>query len=109
MAGSIPYINDGNFESLVLGASTGTVLLDFTATWCGPCQTIAKHLDVIAGERGAAVSIYKLDIDANPQTPARYGVMSIPTLLLFKNGKLVNKQVGAVNKAKLDDFINSAG
>jgi thioredoxin 1 len=108
MAGNIKYITDSEFESLVL-KSSGTVLLDFTATWCGPCKTIAKHLDVISGERGDNLTIYKLDIDENPQTPARYGVMSIPTLLLFKDGKQVNKQVGAVAKATLDTFINSAG
>lgn len=105
MAG-VPYISDSEFKSKVL-ESRVPVLLDFTATWCGPCKAIAPLLDQVQGEKGEALAVYKLDIDDNPETPNQFGVQSIPTLLLFKDGKLVNRNVGALNKPKLDNFVRS--
>ncbi len=105
MAG-VPYISDSDFKSKVLDSKV-PVLLDFTATWCGPCKAIAPLLDQVQNERGAQIAVYKLDIDDNPDTPNQFAVQSIPTLLLFKDGKLVNRNVGALNKPRLDAFVNS--
>ncbi len=106
MAG-VPYISDSEFKSKVLDSAV-PVLLDFTAAWCGPCKAIAPLLDQVQTEKGAAIAVYKLDIDDNPDTPLQFSVQSIPTLLLFKNGKLVNRNVGALNKGKLDQFVATA-
>ena len=105
---SVPYISDKDFQDKVVN-STGTVLLDFTASWCGPCRAIAPLLDQVQSERGADIAVYKLDIDENPDTPNQFGVQSIPTLLLFHGGKLVNRHVGALSKLKLDQFVASGG
>lgn len=107
MAG-VPYISDKDFNDKVIN-SAGTVLLDFTASWCGPCKAIAPLLDQVQAERGSAIAVYKLDIDENPDTPNQFGVQSIPTLLLFQGGKLVNRHVGALSKIKLDQFVSTAG
>ncbi len=106
MAG-VPYISDSEFKSKVLESAV-PVLLDFTATWCGPCKAIAPLLDQVQNEKGATLAVYKLDIDDNPDTPLTFSVQSIPTLLLFKNGKLINRNVGALNKGKLDQFVATA-
>lgn len=103
----VPYISDAEFKSKVLESNV-PVLLDFTATWCGPCKAIAPLLDQVKREKGEAIAIYKLDIDDNQDTPNQFSVQSIPTLLLFKNGKLVNRNVGALNKVKLDQFVATA-
>lgn len=105
--GSVPYITDKEFKEKVLESQV-PVLLDFTATWCGPCKAIAPLLDQVQGEKGAALAVYKLDIDDNPETPNQFGVQSIPTLLIFKGGKLVNRSVGALNKPRLDQFVRTA-
>lgn len=107
MAGKVPYINDAQFQTEVLASST-PVLLDFTAAWCGPCKAIAPHLEKVQEEKGAAIKVVKMDIDQNTDTPHKFGVQSIPTLLLFKDGKVVAKQVGAVNKPALDQFVAKA-
>lgn len=101
---TVPFISDAEFKSKVLESGV-PVLLDFTATWCGPCKAIAPLLDQVQGERGATLAVYKMDIDENPTTPNYFGVQSIPTLLLFNNGKLVDRAVGAMNKPKLDAFV----
>ncbi|MSQ01648.1 MAG: thioredoxin [Myxococcales bacterium] len=106
MAG-VPYISDSEFKSKVMESAV-PVLLDFTATWCGPCKAIAPLLDQVQVEKGAALAVYKLDIDDNPDTPLQFSVQSIPTLLLFKNGKLINRSVGALNKGRLDQFVATA-
>ena len=97
-------ITDQNFQSEVL-ASDLPVLIDFWATWCGPCRAIAPAVEELAKEYKGKVKVGKMDIDAQQDTPAKYGVMSIPTLLLFKNGQVADQIVGAVPKAKLDQMI----
>ena len=93
-------ISDDVFESEVLN-SDKPVLVDFWAEWCGPCHMIAPHVKEIANEQGEVLKVAKLDIDENPITPGRYGIMSIPTLMLFKNGEVVARITGAMPKNRL--------
>ncbi len=102
---AIINVTDDSFDNDVLKAS-GTVLVDFWAPWCGPCKQIAPLLEEVAAEMGDKVTIAKIDIDDNPNTPGKYGVRGIPTLSIFKDGNVQGTKVGAVNKAKLVDFIN---
>ena len=104
---SVGKVSDANFEAEVLKAS-GPVVVDFWAEWCGPCKMIAPALEEIAGSLGEKVKIVKLNVDENPATASKYGIMSIPTLMMFKNGELASRQVGAAPKAKLEQWINSA-
>lgn len=90
-------ITDQNFETEVLKSSQ-PVLIDFWAVWCGPCRAIAPIVEQLAGEYDGKVKIGKLDVDENPETAVKYGVRSIPTLLLFKNGQVVDTIIGAVQK-----------
>jgi len=103
----IVHVTDDNFESEVL-QSAEPVLVDYWAEWCGPCKMIAPVLDEIAGEYDGRVKIAKLNIDDNPNTPPRYGIRGIPTLMLFKDGKLLDQVVGAVPKAQLEELIKKA-
>jgi len=93
-------VTDETFKTDVLG-SEKTVVVDFWATWCGPCKMVAPVLDEIAGENKEKLTVAKLDIDANPATARDYGVMSIPTMIVFQNGKPVKQIVGAKPKAAL--------
>jgi thioredoxin 1 len=93
-------VTDASFEAHVL-KSDKAVLVDFWATWCGPCKMVAPVLDEIAGEHAETLTVAKLDIDANPATARDYQVMSIPTMILFKNGEPVKQIVGAKPKAAL--------
>ena len=104
---SVGKVSDANFETEVLKAS-GPVVVDFWAEWCGPCRMIAPALDEIAGVMGEKVKIVKLNVDENPQTATKYGVMSIPTLMIFKDGEMASRQVGAAPKAKLQQWISTA-
>lgn len=99
------HINDADFESVVVNSDI-PVLLDFWAPWCGPCKMIAPVLDELAPEFAGKVKIVKMNVDDNQATPAQFGVRSIPTLLLIKNGKVVATQVGALPKTQLANFIN---
>jgi thioredoxin 1 len=99
MAGTLA-VSDATFENEVLGAS-GPVLVDFWATWCGPCKAIAPILDEIATEQAGRLTVAKLDVDANGQTAMRFGVQGIPTLILFKNGQQVERLMGAMPKSAI--------
>lgn len=106
MSDRIVYVTDASFESDVL-KSGEPVLVDYWAEWCGPCKMIAPILDEIADEYAGKVRIAKLNIDENPQTPPKYGIRGIPTLMLFKNGNVEATKVGAVSKSQLTAFIDS--
>ncbi len=107
MSESIVYATDASFDADVINSELPT-LVDFWAEWCGPCKMIAPLLDAIADEYAGKLKIVKLDVDANPETPSKFGVRGIPTLTLFKDGKAEATKVGALSKAQLVDFINSA-
>ena len=101
-------VSDADFEAQVL-KSAEPVVVDFWAEWCGPCRMIAPALEEIAaGSLGGKVKILKLNVDENPRTAAKYNVMSIPTLMVFKNGEMASRQVGAAPKAKLEQWITAA-
>ena len=104
---AVGKVSDSTFESEVLKA-TSPVVVDFWAEWCGPCRQIAPALEEIAGSLDGKVKIVKLNVDENPQTAAKYGIQSIPTLMLFKNGQLASRQIGAALKQKLEQWITAA-
>lgn len=104
---SVGKVSDATFEAEVLKA-TGPVVVDFWAEWCGPCRMIAPALEEIAGSLGEKVKIVKLNVDENPHTAAKYNIQSIPTLLIFKNGDMSSRQIGAAPKQKLEQWISSS-
>ena len=106
MSDSIVHVTDDSFEEEVL-KSPDPVLVDYWADWCGPCKMIAPVLDEIADEYAGRVRIAKLNIDENPNTPPRYGIRGIPTLMLFRGGEVEATKVGAVSKSQLTAFIDS--
>lgn len=106
MSDRIVYLTDETFEEEVLKDKV-PVLVDYWADWCGPCKMIAPVLDEIAEEYSGKVKIAKLNIDENPNTPPRYGIRGIPTLMLFKDGNVEATKVGAVSKSQLTAFLDS--
>jgi len=100
----VVILEDGTFENEVLKSET-PVLVDFWATWCGPCKAIAPAIDELAAEYKGKVKIAKLDIDSHQAVPQKYGIRSIPTLLVFKGGRVVDTIVGAVPKSKLAEAL----
>ncbi len=102
---SIVELSDASFEADVINNKM-PVLVDYWAEWCGPCKSIAPTLEEIATEYGDKVVIAKLNIDENPDTPPKYGIRGIPTLMLFKNGEIEATKVGAVNKSQLTAFLD---
>jgi len=100
-------ITDESFEGDVLNAD-GPVLVDFWAEWCGPCKMIGPALEEISDEMGEQVTIAKLNIDDSPDTPAKYGVRGIPTMILFNGGEKVNEKVGAAPKSQLKEWLEGA-
>lgn len=105
MSDLVKHITDATFAAEV---AKGITLVDFWAPWCGPCRNLAPVLDELAGEMGPAVKFTKLNMDDNPDMAGQYGIMSIPTMLLFRDGKLVNKMVGALPKPQIRAFIEQA-
>ncbi|NMG14396.1 thioredoxin TrxA [Aromatoleum bremense] len=106
MSEHIHYVTDGNFEAEVL-QSQAPVLVDYWAEWCGPCKMIAPILDDVAKEYAGKLKVAKLNIDENQETPAKFGVRGIPTLMLFKGGNVEATKVGALSKSQLTAFIDS--
>ena len=107
MAEHIVHISDESFEEEVL-QSERPVLIDYWAEWCGPCKMIAPVLEEIATEYSDRLKVVKLNIDDNPQTPPKYGIRGIPTLMVFKNGQVEATKVGAVSKAQLTAFLDAS-
>ena len=103
----VSKVSDKDFETEVL-KSAEPVVVDFWAEWCGPCRMIAPALEEIAGSLGEKVKIVKLNVDENPAVASKYGIISIPTLMIFKNGELAARQVGAAPKQKLEQWITTA-
>ena len=104
--GSTTKITDQSFDSDVLKSSR-PVLVDFWAEWCGPCKMIAPALEEMAGSLAERLTVAKLNIDDNPQTPKKYGVRGIPTLMLFKDGQVAATKIGALPKNKLLEWVES--
>ncbi len=106
MSEHIHYVTDDSFDQEVL-QSTVPVLVDYWADWCGPCKMIAPILDEVAQEYAGKIKVAKLNIDENQQTPPKFGIRGIPTLMIFKNGNVEATKVGALSKSQLTAFIDS--
>lgn len=106
MSDNIKVITDSNFDQEVINSSK-PVLVDFWAEWCGPCRALTPILEEVAAVHGENVTFTKINIDENPQAPAKYGVMSIPTLILFKNGQVEAVKMGLLSKSHLMAFVES--
>ena len=107
MAGNVTEVTDSNFQAEVIESEV-PVLVDFWAPWCGPCRMVAPVLEEIASEKGGALKVVKLNTDENQQTALAYEVLSIPTLILFKNGTIAKKVVGAYPKRRLEAELEPA-
>ncbi|MAA74569.1 MAG: thiol reductase thioredoxin [Salinisphaeraceae bacterium] len=105
MSENIVTVTDDSFDTDVLGSDT-PVLVDYWAEWCGPCKMIAPVLDEIADEFDGKIKVAKLNIDENQDTPPKYGIRGIPTLMLFKNGEVAGTKVGSLSKSQLTEFLN---
>jgi len=105
MSDNVPFVSDADFEAEILKSEL-PALVDFSAVWCVPCKMMAPIVDGLAVELGGKVKVRQMDVDANPKTPAKYGIRGIPTLLVFKGGQLVESIVGAVSKDKIVAALN---
>jgi thioredoxin 1 len=97
-------VSDADFTKEVI-ESTLPVIVDFWATWCGPCQVMGPIVDTVAGEYEGKIKVFKMNVDENPATPAKYGIRGIPTLILFNKGEIVDRAIGAQPKANVDNLI----
>jgi thioredoxin 1 len=97
-------VSDADFTREVI-ESTLPVVVDFWATWCGPCQVMGPIVDTVAGEYEGKIKVFKMNVDENPATPAKYGIRGIPTLILFNKGEIVDRAIGAQPKANIDNLI----
>ncbi len=104
---AVEKVSDTSWDSDVL-QSKEPVVVDFWAEWCGPCRQVAPVLEEVAGELAGKVKIVKLNVDESPNTASKYGIQSIPTLMIFKNGEMTARQIGAAPKAKIVQWINGA-
>ncbi len=104
-SGALLHVTDADFDQQILKSEV-PVLVDFWAAWCGPCRTVGPVVEELAGEYKDKVKVAKLNVDDNKQTPSKYGVKGIPTLMLFKNGKVIDQIVGAVQKNKIKDMLD---
>ena len=105
MSDAIVSLSDDTFEQEVLNSSE-PVLVDYWAEWCGPCKSIGPLIEEVASQYGGKLKVAKLNIDENPDTPPKYGIRGIPTLMIFKNGQVEATKVGALNKSQLEAFID---
>lgn len=104
---AVEKVSDTSWDSDVL-KSKEPVVVDFWAEWCGPCRQVAPVLEEVAGELAGKVKIVKLNVDESPNTASKYGIQSIPTLMIFKNGEMTARQIGAAPKAKIVQWINGS-
>ena len=107
MSDAISHVTDASFEDDVLKAGS-PVLVDFWAAWCGPCKMIAPVLEELAGEYDGRLKICKMDVDSNTETPGKFNIRGIPTLMIFKDGNMEAMKVGALSKSQLSEFIDSS-
>ena len=107
MSEHIVHVTDASFEAEVVNAEI-PVLVDFWAEWCGPCKMIAPVLNEIADEYAGRVKVCKIDVDANPDVPPKFGIRGIPTLIIFKGGNVEATKVGALSKTQLTEFVEQA-
>jgi thioredoxin 1 len=107
MSGAVTDVTDNNFQAEVVESDV-PVLVDFWAPWCGPCRRVSPVVEEIASERGEALKVVKMNIDDNQQTAVKFNVMSIPTLMLFKNGEVAKTVIGAYPKAKIEEQLEPA-
>lgn len=101
-------VSDADFENEVLKAD-GPVMVDFWAEWCGPCKALSPIVDEVANEVSGKMKVVKINIDENPNAPTKYGVRGIPTLMVFKDGELVDTKVGGMSKTQLNEWLESVG
>ncbi len=107
MAGTVTDVTDNNFDAEVLESDV-PVLVDFWAPWCGPCRRVSPVVEEIAGERGEALKVVKMNIDENQETAIKFNIMSIPTLMVFKHGQVAKTVIGAYPKRKLEEELEPA-
>jgi thioredoxin 1 len=105
LSDNLVILSDGNFDTEIKKTDVGPILVDFWATWCGPCRVVAPILEQIAVDLKGKVRIGKLDVDQNPATASQFGIQSIPTLVLFKNGRVVDQMIGAQSREAIAGMI----